>query len=202
MKIERIYRELLLNSLSKVSNVKQEELARRCQVSIGLVNKVIKKVEAARAAEATRLGVRILSPARILNLWATERKLARDVWQAFRLDPIEDVERELPRGAILTAFSAWSSLTGRRPAEYSRLYFYVGEKEELERWVSFRRAKIRKTNPNIFALHVEDPHLLLTSQNSIAPIPQVYVDIYSIGGPEAAPYLRDIAQTYQELSPW
>ena len=202
MKIERIYRELLLNSLSKVSNVKQEELARRCQVSIGLVNKVIKKVEAARAAEATRLGVRILSPARILNLWATERKLARDVWQAFRLDPIEDVERELPRGAILTAFSAWSSLTGRRPAEYSRLYFYVGEKEELERWVSFRRAKIRKTNPNIFALHVEDPHLLLTSQNSIAPIPQVYVDIYSIGGPEAAPYLKDIAQTYQELSPW
>ena len=202
MKIERIYRELLLNSLLKISTVKQEELARRCQVSIGLVNKVIKKVEAARAAEATRLGVRILSPARILNLWATERKLERDVWQAFRIDPLEEVERELPRGAILTAFSAWSSLTGRRPAEYSRVYFYVEEKEEFELWAGFRRAKIRKTNPNVFALHVEDPHLLLTSKNGIASVPQIYVDIYSIGGPEAAPYLRDIAQTHPELSPW
>jgi len=202
MKTERIYRELLLNSLSKVSTVKQEELARRCQVSIGLVNKVIKKIEAARAAEATRLGVRILSPARILNLWATERKLARDVWQAFRLDPLEEVEHELPRGAILTAFSAWSSLTGRHPAEYSRVYFYVEGKEEFERWMGFRRAKIRKTNPNTFALHVEDLHLFLTSKNGIAPIPQIYVDIYSIGGPEAAPYLSDIVQTYPELSLW
>jgi hypothetical protein len=67
--------------------------------------------------------------------------------------------------------------------------------------VGFRKT-IRKTNPNVFALHVEDPHLLRTSKNGIAPIPQIYVDIYSIGGPEAATFLRDITQTYPELSPW
>ena len=201
MKTERIYRELLLSSLSDVSRVKQEELANRCQVSLGLANKTVKKLEEARAVEATRRGVRVLSPARILNLWAAERRLNRDIVSAFRLDPLEE-EWKLPRTATLTAFSAWCTIAGRRPAEYSRLYFYIWDLEEFERWFEFRRAKARKTNPNMFVLQVDDPHLFLTSKNGIAPIPQIYVDIYSIGGPEAAPYLMDIVQTYPELSPW
>ena len=201
MKTERIYRELLLRALSGDSAVKQEELARRCQVSLGLANKTVKKLEGARAVEATRQGVRVLSPARILNLWAAERRLDRDIVSAFRIDPLED-ERDLPRTATMTAFSAWCTISGRRPAEYSRLYFYVWDREEFERWLGFRKSRVRKTNPNTFALHVDDPHLLLTSQRSIAPVPQIYVDIYAIGGPEAAPYLKDIVQTHKELSPW
>jgi len=201
LKTERIYRELLLNSLSGVSRVKQEELAKRCQVSLGLANKTVKKLEGARAVEATRQGVRILSPARILNLWATERRLDRDVVSAFRLDPLEE-ERRLPRTATPTAFSAWCTISGRRPAEYSRLYFYIWDREEFERWLGFRKAKIRKTNPNMFVLQVDDPHLFLASKHGRVPVPQIYVDIYSIGGPEAAPYLRDIVQTHPELSPW
>ena len=202
MKTERIYRELLLRGLSGMSSAKQEELAGRCQVSLGLVNKTVKKLEAAMAVETTRQGVRILSPARILNLWATERRLPRDIIHAFRIDPLEEVERKLPRASILTAFSAWCALTGSRPAEYFRLYFYIEDKEEFEHWFRFREAKARKTNPNVFVLHTDDPHLLLTSKRGIAPMPQIYVDIYAIGGPEAAPYLRDIAQTHPELSPW
>ena len=202
MKTERIYRELLLRSLSGASNVEQEELAKRCQVSIGLVNKTIRKIEATHAAEATRHGVRVLSPVRILNLWATERRLSRDVMVAFRMDPLDKVERELPRDAIVTAFSAWATLARRRPAEYSRLYFYIEDKGGFERWLRFREAKVRRTNPNIFVLHIDDPHLSLTARRGIACVPQIYVDIYSIGGPEAAPYLKDIAKRHPELSLW
>lgn len=202
MKTERIYRELLLQVLSGVSTVKQEDLAARCSVSLGLVNKTVRKLEAAGATEATRFGVRVLSPPRVLNLWATERKLTRDVLHAFRLDPLEDAERELPRDAILTAFSAWASLTKSRPAEYSRLYFYISDEAEFGRWLSFRENRVRKTNPNVFVLHTDDPHILSTSRNGIAPVPQIYVDIYSIGGPEAAPYLKDIAKAHPELSIW
>lgn len=202
MKTERIYRELLIHSLSSDKNVKQEEMADRCQVSLGLVNKTVKKLEAARAVEATRHGVRILSPGRVLNLWATERRLLRDIFHAFRFDPLEEVERKLPRSSILTAFSAWCTLAGRRPAEYSRLYFYVEDMEEFERWFKFREVKARKTNPNVFALRVDDPHLLLTSKGGLTTVPQIYVDIYSVDGPEAPPYLRDIVQNHLELSPW
>ena len=204
LKTQKVYRELLLRSLSGESVVKQQELAERCNVSIGLVNKVVRKVEAAKAVEATKRGVRVLSPARVLNLWATERNLSQDVWLSFRLDPLGEVERRLPHGAMVTAFSAWSSLVGRRPAEYHSLYFYVHERDrdEFERWLGFRRGKIRKVNPNVFVLGTDDDHLFSTSSGGKVCVPQIYVDIYSVGGPEAAPYLRDIVRTYPILSLW
>lgn len=202
MKTERIYRELLVQILSGLSRLKQWEISKSCQVSLGLVNKTMKKLEAAKAVEATKSGVRILSPARILNLWAAERKFSREVAHAFRFDPLNKLERELPRGAILTAFSAWVSLTGRRPAEYSRLYFYMESMEEFERWFEFRKAKARKLNPNVFVLYTDDPHLLKTSKKGLVCIPQIYVDTYSIDGPEAPPYLKDMVETHPELSPW
>jgi len=201
-KFERIYRELLLCSLHKVSSVHQEDVALKCKVSLGLVNKTVKKLTEAMAVEATRDGVRTLSPARLLNLWAAERNLHRDVWQSFRLDPITEVEKNLPKDALLTAFSAWFKLSGRKPAEYDRLYFYVTNKENFEWWLSFRKTKIRKVNPNIFALYVDDEHLTQSSEKGIVCIPQVYVDTYSINGPEAPPYLRDITTAYPSLSLW
>jgi len=199
-KFERIYRELLLCSLRQVSLVHQEDIASKCGVSLGLVNKTVKKLEAAMAIEATRSGVRVLSPARLLNLWAAERDLSKDVWQLFRLDPVTDVEKNLPRDVLITAFSAWSIMSGRKPAEYDRVYFYVTNRESFNLWLNFRKGKIRKTNPNVFALYVDDEHFLHSSEKGIVCVPQVYVDIYSINGPEAAPFLRDIATTYPSLS--
>jgi len=202
MKLQRIYRELLLNSLNKVSHVHQEDIAEKCKVSLGLVNKTVKKLTEAKAAEATRQGVRVLSPARILNLWAAERNLDKDIWQAFRLDRVGEAERDLPKSTLLTAFSAWYETSDRKPAEYDRTYFYVTNKENFNQWLDFRKQKTRKVNPNLFALFVEDNHLIQTSRKGTVCVPQIYVDIYSINGPEAAPYLRDITTVYPALSPW
>lgn len=201
-KFERIYRELLLNSLSQVSLSHQEEIATHCKVSLGLVNKTVNKLTIANAVEATRTGVRVLSPARLLNLWATERNLTKDIWQAFRLDPITQAERDLPKDTLLTAFSAWFTTSGRKPAEYDRLYFYVTNKENFNHWLNFRKQKTRAINPNIFALFVDDDHLIQTSKKGIVCAPQIYVDIYSINGPEAAPFLRDVAAELPNLSLW
>jgi len=201
-KFERIYRELLLCSLRHVSLVHQEDIASKCRVSLGLVNKTMKKLVGAMAVEATREGVRVLSPARLLNLWAAERNLHRDVWQSFRLDPVNEVEKNLPKDALLTAFSAWFKLSGRKPAEYDRLYFYVTNKENFDWWLGFRKTKIRKVNPNVFALCVDDEHLAQSSEKGVVCVPQVYVDIYSINGPEASPFLRDIATANPSLSLW
>lgn len=199
-KFERIYRELLLCSFRQVSLVHQEDIASKCEVSLGLVNKTVKKLEAAMAVEATRRGVRVLSPARLLNLWAAERDLSKDVWQLFRLDPATAVEKNLPKDVLITAFSAWFRVSRRKPAEYDRLYFYVTNRESFNFWLDFRKGKIRKTNPNVFALHVDDEHLIRSSEKGVVCVPQVYVDIYSINGPEASPFLRDIATTYPNLS--
>jgi len=201
-KFERIYRELLLNSLQQITLVHQKNIASKCQVSLGLVNKTVKKLTAAKTVEATRTGVRVLSPARLLNLWAAERNLNKDVWQSFRLDPVTEAEKNLPKDTLLTAFSAWFKTSNRKPADYDRLYFYVTNKENFNHWLSFRKKQTRNVNPNIYALYVEDNHLVQTSQKGIVCTPQIYVDIYSINGPEAAPFLRDMTTELPSLSLW
>jgi hypothetical protein len=182
--------------------VRQEDVASECEVSLGLVNKTVRKLEGAMAVEATRRGVRVLSPARLLNLWAAERDLGKDVWQSFRLDPIAEVERDIPRDVLITGFSGWFSVSGRRPAEYERLYFYVTDMESFKSWFGFRNSRVRKVNPNVFVLCVDDEHLVRSSEKGVVCVPQVYVDIYSADGPEAAPFLRDIALVYPSLSLW
>jgi hypothetical protein len=201
-KFERIYRELLLCSLREVSLVCQEDIASDCAVSLGLVNKTVRKLEVAMAVEATRRGVRVLSPARLLNLWAAERDLGKDVWRSFRLDPVAEVEKDLPRDVLTTGFSGWFGVSGRRPAEYDRLYFYVTDMESFESWFGFRKSGVRRVNPNVFVLCVEDEHLVRTSERGVVCVPQVYVDIYSADGPEAPPFLRDIASVHPSLSLW
>lgn len=201
-RFERIYRELLLSSLRQESLVLQKNIASKCEVSLGLVNKIVKKLEAALTVEATRNGVRVLSPARLMNLWAAERDLGKDVWQQFRLDPVNEVEKSLPADTLLTAFSGWFITSRRKPAEYDRIYFYVTNKDSFDLWLSPREKKIRKTNPNVFALYVDDKHLARSSEKSVVCVPQIYADIYSINGPEASPFLRDIVITYPNLSLW
>lgn len=196
-KFERVYRVLLLAALQGEELLTQKAVAAQCSVSIGMVNKVVKKLEGTRAAEATRRGIRLLSPGRLLNLWATERNIDSDVRRPFRLDGLS--EGELPSGTLLTGFSGWSTLTGRRPAEYYRFYFYLQDTTRFEVWLRDRKNKIRSTNPNVFPLSVEDGHLAKTSQRGIVCIPQIYVDIYSAEGPEAAPFLKDIVKSHPIL---
>jgi hypothetical protein len=182
--------------------IRQEDVASDCAVSIGLVNKTVQKLGLTSAVEATRRGVRVLSPARLLNLWATERDISKDVWRSFRLDPIPDVQKDLPRDVLVTGSSAWVSISGRRAAEYYRLFFYVTNVESFESWFDFRKNRARKVNPNVFVLCVDDEHLVHTADRGVVCVPQVYVDVYSADGPEASPFLRDIALTYPSLSLW
>jgi hypothetical protein len=202
LKFERIYRELLLSSLREVSLVRQKDVAIECGVSIGLVNKTVRKLEVAMAVEATRSGVRVLSPARLLNLWAAERDLGGDVWRSFRLDPIAEVEKDLPGDVLVTGFSGWCSFSGRRPAEYDRLHFYVRDVERFESWFGFRKSKARRVNPNVFVLCVDDEHLVRSSEKGVVCVPQIYADVYSADGPVASAFLRDIALVYPSLSLW
>jgi hypothetical protein len=65
-----------------------------------------------------------------------------------------------------------------------------------------RERKIRKTEPNIFALAVEDPHLVSSSSRGLACVSQVYVDIYAADGPEASPFLQDIISSFPNLGLW
>ena len=201
-KFEAVYREILLASMRGQGTVQQKLVAEATGVSTGMTNKAVRKLEQASCVETGPRGLRVLSPGRILNLWATERRLQGDVWRSFRIDDLASVERDLPPEVILTAFSGWAAQAKRRPAEYDRVHFYVTDKPHFESWMKFRRDRIRKTNPNVFALEGHDPHLARTSSRGVACVPQIYVDVYAADGPEAQPFLKDIVESFPSLGLW
>jgi len=182
--------------------IQQKAIANTTGVSLGMTNKVVRKLEDASAVEAGPRGLRVLAPGRILNLWATERRFENEIWRSFRVDDLQSVERDLGPDVTLTAFPGWARRAGKHPAEYNRLHFYVTNKLQFQSWMQLREQKIRKTNPNVFALGVEDHHLLATSSRGVACVPQLYVDIYAADGPEAPPYLRDIIASFPSLGLW
>lgn len=201
-KFEAVYREILLAAMKGSQPIQQKAIASAAGVSVGMTNKVVRKLEEAASVEAGSRGLRILSPPRILNLWATERHFRHEIWRPFRMDDLNIVERGLPPDVILTAFPAWVRLAKRRPAEYTRVHFYVTNRQRFESWMKLHERRIRKTNPNVFALAVEDPHLISSSSHGLACVPQVYVDIYAADGPEASPFLRDIISSFPSLGLW
>jgi len=80
------------------------------------------------------------------------------------------------------------------------IHFYVTDRSAFELWLKFREGKIRRTNPNIFALSVQDQHLVSRSSGGLACVPQVYVDIYAADGPACEPFLRDIISSFPSLA--
>jgi hypothetical protein len=182
--------------------IQQKAIAEATGVSLGMTNKVVRKLEQASSVEAGPRGLRILSPGRILNLWATERRFESELWRSFRVDDLDSFERDLPADVILTGFPAWVRLAGKRPAEYGSVHFYITDRARFASWMKLREPRIRKTNPNVFALAVDDHHLLATSSHGLACVPQVYVDIYGADGPAAPPFLRDITASFPSLGLW
>jgi hypothetical protein len=201
-RLEAIYREILLASMRGAPLIQQTAIAEATGVSLGLTNKVVRKLEQASTVEAGPRGLRILSPGRILNLWATERHFRSELWRSFRVDDLDGFERDLPVDVILTAFPAWVRLAGKRPAEYSSIHFYITDRARFASWMKLREQRTRKTNPNVFALLVDDHHLLATSSRGLACVPQVYVDIYATDGPAAPPFLQDITASFPSLGLW
>jgi hypothetical protein len=183
-----------------MDRMEQKSVSKAMGVSLGMTNKAVRKLEEASAVEAGPRGLRVLAPGRILNLWTAERRFRNEIWRSFRIDDLEEAGRSLPPSVILTGFAAWVRLSRRRPAEYGRIHFYVTSKLAFDSWVKFRENQIRKTNPNIFALSVDDPHLISTSSRGVACVPQVYVDIYAADGPEYQPFLRDIISSFPSLA--
>ena len=199
-RFETVYREILLHCIAGTDRIEQKSMSKATGVSLGMINKTVRKLEEASAVEAGPRGLRVLAPGRILNLWAAERRFRNEIWRSFRIDDVGEAERSLPPSVILTGFPAWARLAKRRPAEYNRIHFYVADKSAFDSWASFRENQIRKTNPNIFALSADDPHVISTSSRGLACVPQVYVDIYAANGPECQPFLKDIVSSYPSLA--
>ncbi|MEW6221715.1 MAG: hypothetical protein AB1476_00115 [Candidatus Hadarchaeota archaeon] len=178
-KIDRLLREILHHFHERGERFfNQKNLAEVCDLSLGTVNPVITRLEQIGAIDRKPLGFRLINPGRAQIYWAVTRELPKDITYAtFVPKKVEEIESDLPKGSILTAYSGYKAKIGSVPADYSQVFIYA-DAAAIRR---VHRPTPRKKR-NLFVL-TPDEHLARLSEGGVAPLVQTYVDLWQLGAP-------------------
>lgn len=175
-KWERTLRQMLYQYFEEDQRfMSQAKIAKECEVSLGSVNFVVKKMNRLGAVEIKPQGFRISDVSRILLYWANNRDIHQDVSGEISTSTIvEEIEKHIPSGCAITCFSAFKSKFGKTFHLYRQVYVYA----DFERIKKMFEAR---TGPNRITVLRPDQHLLKLTQNKIVPFAQMYVDLWQIG---------------------
>lgn len=187
MKTDWIYREIMYEVLERDTyRFTQKELSKKCCVSIGSVNYALQRLEEIGGIEKLPRGFRVINPKKILNYWASLGKL-RDkiIYQTRILKNVEEIESEIPPNAIFTAYSAFKFKFNEVPSDYGEVVVY-GDERSFEK----RFGKPNEGKPNLVVLQV-DEHL---KNFKIAPIGQIYVDLWNLNTWYANTFLENLEE--------
>ncbi len=135
------------------------------------------------AVEKKTRSFNVINLRKILIFWATTRNIAKDIRYTTRSDlPVQKIEGGMPSDVVFTACSGYRFLYNEAPADYGEVYVYANRKalEEIK-----ERFPKSKGPPNIFVLEMDE----YMPPGNIAPIPQIYVDLWNLKEWYAKEYL-------------
>ena len=188
---EIILRELASLCLSKKRVFTQLELSRRLGISLSIINSAIKNLEGISAVEIKQRGFVVISLERLLLYWATHRQLRKDRVYSTRVGaPVREIEASMPGGVAFTAYSGYRKLFQDAVADYSEVYLYATSEalEEIR-----KRFPERKGQPNLIVMKADRILEKMIKENKLedssAPAPQLYADLWNISTWNAKEYL-------------
>jgi len=182
-----VFREILYRVFELgESYMTQKSIAETCKVSLDTINKVVRTLNKFCGVEKKPMGFRVINVQKVLTYWACTRDLYKDVcFATYTSNPVKRVESEMPVGTIFTAFSGYARKVGQT-SSYTEVYVY-GDPLEIER--KFPKRETRK--PNLIVLE-RDHHIERMSKDGVAPLAQIYVDLWQVGSQEAEKFLLDL----------
>ncbi len=195
-KVNQVLREILYRVYERnESFMSQKSLAQACRLSMDTVNRLVAKLNQFRSIEKKPLGFRVTEPKKVLSYWASTRNLARDIiYSTYSPDSVSKIESEMPAGTIFTAFSGYRLKFNKTPTHYEEVYVYA-DPDEVRR----RFPESPAERKNVFVLR-SDPHLARTSKDGAAPLAQIYVDLWQLGGSPADRFILEL-ETKLEAKP-
>ena len=188
-KKEVIWREILFQSTeNKKFEFTQKELAQKYGFSLSTVFNALKIPREANIIEGKR-GFRIQDIEKFLYLWATFRKIKKDIiYQTAVKKGVFEIEGEMPPNVIFAAYSAFLKKYKQAPADYDKVYVYVEEKNLKE---IKNRFPLQKGYQNLIVLKA-DPWL--KNFGKLTPDCQTFVDLWNL--PEW--YAKDFLNALKE----
>lgn len=186
-KLDRVPREILHQFYEGGERFfQQKKLSETCGISLGTINPLIKRLARMGAIHRRPQGFRVVDVDRLLTYWAVTRDIHKDVtYSTYVPERVKKIESDMPDNAILTAYSGYSNNFERTPGDYDEVYVYADSKIMRRK---FRERPSEK--PNLITLSPDD-HLEKLSRDGVAPLPQLYVDLWQLGQP-AKRFVKEI----------
>lgn len=167
-KIELIFRKILEEAIEKKNKkLTQAELARALNVSLSTVNLAISHLKKMNAVRVKQRYFEVVNIKKILFYWASIRNLKKDIIYKTRVETdVSEIEKNMPQNAIYGAYSAYKFMFHDIPADYSEVYIYTSDLEEIK-----KRFKESKNTPNLFVLKKEFDKMTLA---------HLFVDLWNL----------------------
>lgn len=187
-KKELIWREILDQCFSKgVLTFTQKELAGRLGVSLSTVYNALSLPRASEAVEVTGRDFRIKDKEKFLLLWASHRRLDKDiVYQTHVQGHPQGIEGLMPPNIVFGAFSAYTKKYKIASADYDAVYVYA--EPEVSAEIKSRFPPI-KGELNLTVLKA-DP--FLKNYSGITPPVQTFADLWNLPQWYAKDFLNDL----------
>ena len=184
-RIERTYCEILIHALQDQKRMTQQQLAKDCNVSIGIVHYALKPLHQMGIIEKKQRSFLLLNPKKLLIYWASMRNLTTNiVYTTFSSEQTQKIEQTMPP-CIFTAYSGYKHTFNGAPADYREVYIYADP-------IQIKKRFPPSPSPlhNIFVLE-NDPYIIKRSNHSIAPPPLIYADLWNLNTWYANEFIQD-----------
>lgn len=171
-KLEQVYREILGQAMENKNNVlTQKELSIKLDISLSTVNHALQILRKMNSINVNPRNFTVINPRKILYYWACIRNLEKDIIYKTRVNKeIKEIEKNMPNDIVYTAYSAYKYKFKDVPADYSEVYLYCEDSNEIK-----RRFPESKNVPNLFVLR-KDRNM----EGKIATIANIYVDLWNL----------------------
>ena len=188
LKKEIIWREILYQALEKKQfRFTQKQLAQKFKFSLSTVFNALKIPRASGAIKVSGRFFAVTDTQKFLSIWGTHRNLLKDIIYQTRVNlPIKKIQAELPADTIPTAYTAYYLKFKDAPADYDKVYVYAKNLEQIKKRFPFKTGQ-----PNLVVLKADD---WLKNYGNLAPVAQIYVDLWNLSEWFAADFLKALKE--------
>ncbi len=185
-KTEFVYRELLFQVLEKgVQSFTQKGLSSRLKVSLSNVNHALQPLRRMNAIKVNPRNFSIVNARKILLFWASTRNPGSELVYSTRVEkPVGEIEKKMPSDVVFTAYSGYKFRFDEMPADYSEVYVYASDLEEVK-----KRFPEGKRNANLFVLEKDT---LMEDYGKTATVGQIFADLWNLPEWYARDFLKEL----------
>jgi len=190
-----IWRELLFRSIEKREfRFRQKDLAQKFGFSTSTIFQALEVPRKMGSVRVTGRFFEVNDPEKILYHWASQRRLYSELQLDLKIDlPVFEIEGLAPPSSVFSAYSAARFILGEPPADYSKVYIYHKDPEEIKR--RFSEGKTTKEGN----LYVLKPDPFLKTYGQVATIAQTFVDLWNLSDWYAKDFSKAIKEKIDEL---